>query len=299
LKNSSMRPTVASVLVGIPRYYSSILPRLLATLRMNPEDLVGAFFWRYPGKDIPQTSQGHYPSPITDAEWESLLKTSNFDASEILPPITLPSESHLKIEHTLTAKLGLKPNPVATLSWLTALAHGAKLLGDLDPNHQRDFWVIARPDLRVNKRSLSIVLKRLASDNSFLVNSVAIASRRKPHTVLELVDEKVNLPVDHFFIGRPETIAKFMELPTFVHASVTGMDTRQPVVNEFLIGQFFKDNEMQQFPVKFGYLVWRGSWLGSLSGFGRRGISLARSQLAAWMRYQSDSLFPGVQQRGH
>jgi hypothetical protein len=133
-----------------------------------------------------------------------------------------------------------------------------------------DLWVITRADMRVVARSLEKALVLIHS--SIRDGQVYLTGRPQPHKVLRVGNSTINLPIDHLIIGKPMDIAKLAHLETFAKTAISGHDSRQPLVSEFILGQFLSDNGLAPNSVFFGCVVWRGTWLRSFTPIGNPSI---------------------------
>jgi len=261
--------------VGVPRYFRDVLPRLLRTMQKAGANAPAGFFWKYLDADMPQTNQGRHPVPISESDWSD-LQAFDFATVQISEPLGEPAIRSALTVHPQVQQLGLKPNPAASFSWLTALARGASMLVDKDPKAEADLWVILRPDLRLSASAMRRVVRSLSTSQIWDKTTVAVAARASAHRVLNVNHEKRNLPIDHFFIGSPQAIRNFCKLPELLDQIAAGLDLRQPLVNEFVVGQLLEDNGLRSYPIRLGYTIWRGSWFRSVfSASGRKGVSLA------------------------
>lgn len=260
--------------VGVPRYFRNVLPRLIRSMSRAGANAPAGHFWKYPDADMPRTNKVKYPVPTNEDDWAS-IGNLGFRKVSFAAPMGEPRISDEVSSHPQISKLRLSPNPAASLSWITALSKGAEMLAQFDSTGQADMWVLLRPDLRISARAMRRLVRNLSVSSDWTEMSVAVAARPYAHKVLHLGEGDENLPIDHFFIGSPRAIRHFTTLGESLEHVLSGHDTRQPLVNEFIVGQFLADNGLNSYPVRLPYFIWRGSWRESIfaaanrSGLGR------------------------------
>ena len=294
--SDEVQRTLAVAIVGLPRFYDVLLPKLLKNFRAVGAS-IAVMFWRYSNKNIPQTNTLHLRVPIDQDDWDALADFG-FDRAIFAEPIDDVVIEHPHVDHPQVRQLSLSPKATASFSWITAVAHGASILEELDPGHAAAFWLICRPDIRLSKLSLARLLKKLSRDANFKESSIVTAARPTAHKVLKTSSGEQNLPIDHFFLGSPQAILKLRELTSQLDNIKTGKDTRQPIVNEFILGQFFVDRELTEFPVRLPYIIWRGNWAKSIGANGRTGLSKV-VQISNSLEWQAISYAkPGLHKAG-
>ena len=133
--------------------------------------------------------------------------------------------------------------------------------------------MILRPDLKTS-RYLNFVARLAIQKILKAEKCILVAARPYPHKVLMVGNEGLNLPIDHFFVGQMKEVGLFTDLVSFFENALEGIDIRQPLVNEFLIGQYLLDKEFKIFEFPLPYLIQRKNLLESITPFGHTGFSL-------------------------
>ena len=295
-KNSPESRRLLVALVGVPRFFDSVLPSLVIKLAQAGANVLGRF-WRYRGEHIPQTNPMTFKVPASNEDWKTIgkLAFSSFETAEPLGDIQVMFDPR---KHVQVSQLGLTPNPTASFSWLMALKLGADALSEVDSEYEFDFWMLCRPDLKISGFALKRLLSKLRSDPSFTTTSIATASRARAHRVLFTGENLLNLPIDHFFIGRPEAISKFSDLDQLLNKIRLGEDTSQPLVNEFVLGGFLSSRGLHEYPIRFPYIIWRGDWISSFKGHGRKGPGQFLTIVKAVNWAAVSFLRPGLHKKG-
>lgn len=289
---------VQAAVVGLPRYFNTVLPSLVGNLRRLGASRVLGFFWAYKDTNIPRTGSAVHLTPITNEDW-SAVRALAFDSLAIEEPLQPPLMSNKHLEHRQVDSLKLSPNPAASFSWLTAVSEGARALGASEGSMAADFWLILRPDLRISNLALYRLLRNLSKDKGWKQNSVAVAARPYAHKVLHTQVGISNLPIDHFFIGSPQAILALAGITDALDRIRASEDLRQPIVNEFLLGQFFQDHGLEEFPVRLPYLIWRGSLIKSVfAAAARTGPAKAKAGIASIVWNLRGFISPGLHKRG-
>lgn len=284
--------------VGLPRYFNTVLPALVTSLRQMGASRLTGFFWAYKDINIPTTGTAVHLTPVAPEHWDG-IKTLAFDDIIVGEPLQPPAISNEHLRHPLVKVLKLNPNPAASFSWLTAISKGAESLIAAEGSESCDFWLIVRPDLRISQLALSRLLHRLLKDQRWTQNSIAVAARPSAHRVLVTEAGVSNLPVDHFFIGHPRAIGSLAGLNEALNRVRASEDLRQPIWNEFLLGQFFYDRKLAVVPVRLPYLIWRGSLFKSIfSAAGRSGLGLLKEGLKGVFWNLRGLISPGLHKRG-
>lgn len=289
---------VQVAVVGLPRYFNTVLPKLVGNLkRLGDSHLLG-FFWAYRDANIPRTGSAVHLTPTTEEDW-SAIRSLAFDGLTIEEPLQPPKMSNKHLEHPQVDSLKLSPNPAASFSWLTAISKGASILGASEGSMSADFWLIVRPDLRISRRAVVRLLRNLSNDKTWTPNSVAVAARPYAHKVLNTQAGISNLPIDHFFIGAPQAILALAGITDSLNRIQASQDLRQPLVNEFLIGQFFEDHGLEEFPVRLPYLIWRGSLIKSVfAAAARTGPAKVKAGIESIIWNLRGMISPGLHKRG-
>lgn len=289
---------IYAAVVGIPRYFDTVLPTLLASLKRIGSSRVTGFFWAYKDANIPRTGSAVHLTPVTPEDW-SAIQSLDFESLTIADPLNPPAISNRHLEHPQVKALNLNPNPAASFSWLTAISKGAEALNASEGSLSADFWLIVRPDLRISRHALARLLRGLVKDQRWTNHSIAVAARPYAHRVLQTETEASNLPVDHFFIGSPQAISALAGLSETLSQIRSSEDLRQPIVNEFLLGQFFFDHNLEEYPVRLPYLIWRGSLIKSIfAAAGRSWLGLVKEGLKGAGWNLRGMLSPGLHRRG-
>lgn len=284
-------------LTGLPRF-SEIYDRGLSALTRAGARVIVGHFWDYGSELAPQTNMSMSGLPQSEADWQA-VHSAGFKwvtTSPPLAPVDLPFDP---ARHSQISSLSLKPNYDATKSWLTAVSRAVQELKVLDPNGGENLWMVGRPDIVFSASALRRLVKLLAKDAQFSQHSVAVAARPRAHRVLQILGARHNLPIDHFFIGKPEAITKLSYLVDSLELIESGADSRQPIVNEFVLGQFFADHDLIEYPVRLPYILWRGGYVRSLIGFGAQGLSSRANSLRnnlTWLLYSY--MRPGFHRQG-
>jgi hypothetical protein len=289
---------VYAAIVGLPRYFNSVLPALVIDLKRLGSSHVSGFFWAYKDTNIPRTGSVVHLTPSTPEDWFG-VRALDFDSLAIEDPLEPPEMSDEYREHPQISLLKLAPNPAASFSWLTAISRGAEALDAAEGAQTADFWIIVRPDLRISPRAVARLLRRLAEDERWTKNSVAVAARRYSHRVLHTESGAANLPVDHYFIGSPNAIRTLKGLGETTNRIRASEDLRQPLVNEFVLGQFFHDHNLEEYPVRMPYLIWRGTLLKSVfAAAARSGFAQFKAGLESSIWNLRGLISPGFHKRG-
>jgi hypothetical protein len=259
---------------------------------------IAGFFWAYKDADMPRTNTAIHRTPVTDEDWSSVIELS-FDSMEIAEPLGPLALNWSPEAHPQVASLALKPNPTASFSWLSAIALGAQALTEATGSQEDDYWIIARPDLMISDSATRRLFRIIRQDARWDNRSVAVAARPSSHKVLFTEGKARNLLVDHFFIGSPEAIRELAGLKETLQRIADGTDQRQPIVNEFLLGQFLIDKDLSEYPVKLPYWIWRGSLSATIfSAVGRRGMARWREALRSLLWNLRGLISPGFHKRG-
>ena len=226
-------------------------------------------FWDYRDvQDIPTSNSLKLDTKI-DSHTISKLLMEQKVSTEFFTPSELVFQK--KYEHPMEKQLQLNPNPNATSSWMRALRN-ASISGS---NHgkKEGFFLILRPDLKTSRYLnfvARITIKKILEEEKCIL----VATRPYPHRVLKVGNKGFNLPIDHFFIGQMKEVGLFTDLVSFFENALEGVDTRQPLVNEFLIGQYLLDKEFKIFEFPLPYLIQRKNFVESITPFGQVGFSL-------------------------
>jgi hypothetical protein len=259
---------------------------------------IAGFFWAYKDAEMPRTNTAIHRTPVTDEDWRSVTELS-FDSMEIAEPLGPLALNCSPAAHPQVASLALKPNPTASFSWLTAIALGAQALTEAKGSQEDDYWIIARPDLMITGSATRRLFRIIRQDARWDNRSIAVAARPSSHKVLFTEGKVSNLLVDHFFIGSPEAIRELAGLKETLQRIADGTDQRQPIVNEFLLGQFLIDKDLIEYPVKLPYWIWRGSLTSTIfSAVGRRGMARWREALRSLLWNLRGLISPGFHKRG-
>lgn len=224
-------------------------------------------YWKYPPQSkIPTTNPG---APTFDVNQYFLESVSNTTGALVIPKEPVSILDSLNWVHPQVDSLQLNPNPQATLSWLSALENASLQLTRNE--FSNNLWLITRPDLYSTRYFFYLTRKCLEKRDSN-EKVIFIAKRPYPHKVLNTKSGLTSLPIDHFYIGFDNLRSIFDGLSGFFGEVILGNDKRQPLVNEFLIAQFLKDQNISlvQFPLP--YLLRRGSWRASLVPNGQNKI---------------------------
>ncbi len=289
---------VYSAIVGLPRYFNTVLPALLNSLRRIGSSHVTGFFWAYKDANIPRTGAAVHLTPVTAEHWAG-IHSLGFDALTIEEPLQPPTMSDEHLGHPQVKELNLNPNPAASFSWLTAISKGAEVLSAARGSESADLWLIVRPDLRISRHALVRLLRRLVEDESWTENSIAVAARPYAHRVLYTEAGAFNLPVDHFFIGSPKAVGALAGIGETLERIQASNDLRQPLVNEFLLGQFFHDHNLEAYPVRLPYLIWRGSLSKSVfAAAARTGPAKVKAGVESLLWSLRGLISPGFHKRG-
>ncbi len=284
--------------VGLPRYFNTVLPALVSSLRQLETSRLTGFFWAYKDTNIPRTGTAVHLTPVAPEHWEAINALA-FDYITVEEPLQPPMISNEHLRHPLVKALKLNPNPAASFSWLTAISRGAEALIAAEGSESCDFWLIVRPDLRISRFALARLLRRLLKDKRWTQNSIAVAARPYAHRVLYTEAGASNLPVDHYFIGSPQAIGALVGLSETLKRIQSSEDLRQPIVNEFLLGQFFYDHKLEEYPVRLPYLIWRGSLVKSVfAAAARTGPARLRLGIESIFWNLRGMLTPGFHKRG-
>ncbi len=250
---------------GLPRFIESTILQLdrsaFNSARIETEL---ASLWDFKQDKPISTFQGPVKIASTELDWAELSRAQKLNVHRMQPlEKTTPAWDHN--QHPSVGSLGLAPLPEAMLSWMTAISRAAQQL----TKHARfddDLWVITRADMRIISSSLEKALILIGGE--IRDGQIYLTGRPKPHNVLRLGSSEVNLPIDHLIIGKPMDIAKLAHLETYANKAISGHDLRQPLVSEFILGQFLSDQGLAPNSVFFGCVVWRGTWWRSFTPIG-------------------------------
>ncbi len=254
---------------GLPRFIDATILQL----ERSAFDLVEinkelAILWDFGQAKPISTFQGPVKIAKSDLDWAQLSRVQSLNVERMKPIEKIhPKWDHN--QHPSVSSLGLIPLPDAMLSWMTAISRAAQHLTK-NASFDDDLWIISRADMRIVSRSLERAL--ILVSGAIRDGQVYLTGRPKPHNVLKVGSSSLNLPVDHLIIGKPVDIAKLIHLEKFARMAVIGRDVRQPLVSEFILGQFLSDIGLAPNSVFFGCLVWRGNWLRSFTPRGNLSI---------------------------
>jgi hypothetical protein len=170
-----------------------------------------------------------------------------------LPPILeVPEDIYAWAvsDQEISTALSLRPNPIATLSWMTALCEAGKLAGKL-PKEQ--VVLITRYDIWWPDSALQDLFEIANSLDSVVMTPM----RPVKHQVIRHENKNIGLPVDHWIIGRAGDLACLGGITTWLEAR-TPAPGDVPFVNEFLLGHFLAEVcPSVNREVLTPYLLWR------------------------------------------
>lgn len=247
-------------ITGLIRHEDSKAIKNLEKMKkgLKPENF-SMIYWNYlPNAKVPTTNHSAPIVYTSDAFLKRVIKSTD---AVVIANEPVSTEDSLNWVHPQVATLQLSPNPKATLSWLSALAHASHQLGRSET--PENLWFITRPDFYSTRYFLFLTrktLERLEKNEDV----VFVAKRPYAHNVLSTYSGFRNLPIDHFYIGYGKKREVFTGLPGKFHEVIKGNDKRQPLVNEFLIAQFLSDQNVKLVEFPLPYLLRRDSWLLSL-----------------------------------
>ena len=254
---------------GLPRFIDSTILQLdRSAFELVKIDMELASLWDF-GKAKPiSTFQGPVKIASGELDWAQLSRVQSLTVDRMQPlEKTPPAWDHN--QHPSVGYLGLAPLPEAMLSWMTAISRAARQLTQ-HASFDDALWIITRADMRIISSSLEKALVLISGE--IRDGEIYLTGRSRPHKVLRLGSSEVNLPIDHLIIGKPVDIAKLAHLETFAKKANSGNDLRQPLVSEFILGQFLFDQGLAPNSVFFGCVVWRGHWLRSFTPIGNPSI---------------------------
>jgi hypothetical protein len=219
-------------------------------------------FWDYKDADSIPSSNDSFSNLVIPNEFKLALdKVDNFKIHLQEPQATDVNPSILWT-HALDYKLNLKPNLKATSSWFTALNLGSQYL--TADESERSHWILFRPDIHILKLNL-VQLNLFLNKFRLKDNEILIGKRHIPHMVLKIDNGYWNLPIDHFYIGNNATSGVFLQLTEYLENVITGKDKRQPIVNEFLLGQYIHDKHLKVIELPLPYIIRRKNLGASLT----------------------------------
>ncbi len=228
---------------------------LVSSVQANYSSLI---YWKYTDFDLIPSSNNQITNFGINDQFIKGIEDKNRIKCLGLPPVEM--KKVVNWQHHLVQELHLIPNVSASFSWFSALSRASI---DLFENGKpTGYWMITRPDFYTSRYFLRItdnVLRKIAWKERVIL----VATRPKPHMVLYSAGMNHNLPVDHFFIGTASSLDIFKDLPMYLEAVISGDDIRQPCVNEFLIGQFFLDNDLRIIEFPLPYFIRRNSLISS------------------------------------
>ena len=219
-------------------------------------------FWDYKdAKSIPTSNDSFSNLVIPNEFKQALHRVDNFKVHLHEPPA---KEVNPKIlwTHVLDSELNLKPHLKATSSWFTALSLGSQYL--TADESVRSHWILLRPDIHILRLNL-VQLDLFLSKFKLKDNEILVGKRHIPHKVLKINNSYRNLPIDHFYIGNDATSGVFLQLTEYLESVITGKDKRQPVVNEFLLGQYIYDKQLKVIELPLPYIIRRKNLGASLT----------------------------------
>ncbi len=260
-----MRSTVNSTIcfTGLVRHFDARAIKnyeKISTILCAPSVILS--FWDYKDANLIPSSNESFSNLVIPNEFKLALdKVDNFKTHLQEPPAA-DLNPNILWTHELDSKLNLKPNLKATSSWFAALNLGSQYL--TEDESERSHWILFRPDIHILKLNL-VQLNLFLSKFKLKDDEVLVGKRHIPHTVLKIDTDNRNLPIDHFYIGNNATSGVFLHLLEYLEDVITGKDRRQPIVNEFLLGQYIYDKQLKVIELPLPYVIRRKNLGASLT----------------------------------
>lgn len=216
-------------------------------------------YWKYPEQSkIPTTNPS---APTLNVNKDFLENVSKSTKAIVIAKEPVNIQDSLYWVHPQVETLQLIPNPLATFSWLSALENASRQLSERKKSDE--LWLITRPDFYTSRYFLYLTRKCFEKCHPG-EKVIYLAKRPNAHNVFNTAFGSANLPIDHFYIGFGISSNVFVGISDMFREAIRGNDKRQPLVNEFLIAQFLKDQGMSSVQFPLPYLLRRGSWRASL-----------------------------------